>query len=291
MSKALRIFQGRFGRLLLLECDQPFVEHVHAQVHVLIKCSGEDGVHIVDGDVHHMTDDTLILINPWVSHGNPPSERGTKTLLLALYVEPTWLGARSGKTIADAMTPIFANSTGQIDEEVRHLTNVLVAEMARADYDEIKLENLLFLLMQAVVDRYAARGNAAARLPQANKAVDYRIRRAIEYMRGHTGKDIKLDNAAAVAGLSRSRFFEQFKACTGVTPRLYTDGLCIEAAIERLSGSKDALSDIARDLGFSAQAHFSRFFRQKCGVTPSDYRRVAMTLHENTHGGPSGPAQ
>lgn len=282
MSKALRIFQGRFGRLLLLECDQPFVEHVHAQVHVLIKCSGDDGVYIVDGDMHYMTDDALILINPWVSHGNPASERGTKTLLLALYVEPTWLGTRMDETVADTMTPIFVNSTGKIDDEVRHLTNVLVAEMARTDYDDIKLENLLFLLMQAVVDRYAARGSATTRLPQANRAVDYRIRRAIEYMRGHTSKNIKLDAAAAVAGLSRSRFFEQFKACTGVTPRLYTDGLCIEAAIERLSGSKDALSEIARDLGFSAQAHFSRFFRQKCGVTPSDYRRVAMTLHENS---------
>jgi AraC family transcriptional regulator len=50
--------------------------------------------------------------------------------------------------------------------------------------------------------------------------------------------------------------------------------LRMESAIRDLASGKASLTDISYDLGFSAPGHFTRFFRQHLGITPSEYRRV-----------------
>lgn len=42
-----------------------------------------------------------------------------------------------------------------------------------------------------------------------------------------------------------------------------------------LTASEDSVTRIAERLGFCDLAHFSHFFRQRCGVSPSEYRREA----------------
>jgi len=48
---------------------------------------------------------------------------------------------------------------------------------------------------------------------------------------------------------------------------------CFEAAVQRLTQSSEAVAEISDNLGFSAPGHFSRFFREHLGITPTDYRR------------------
>lgn len=42
-----------------------------------------------------------------------------------------------------------------------------------------------------------------------------------------------------------------------------------------LISTSESMSSIAEQLGFCDQAHFSRFFKQRCGISPSDYRQKA----------------
>ena len=41
MSAAVRVLQGKFGRVCLLDMDRPLVTHGHSQCHVLIKARGD----------------------------------------------------------------------------------------------------------------------------------------------------------------------------------------------------------------------------------------------------------
>lgn len=54
---------------------------------------------------------------------------------------------------------------------------------------------------------------------------------------------------------------------------VYANVLRFEAAVERLTLSREPVADISELLGFSAPGHLSRFFRAHLGITPSDYRR------------------
>ena len=61
MSTAVRILQGKFGRVCLLDMDRPLVTHAHSQCHVLIKVSGEDTSFSVRDKSYPLTDHTAVL--------------------------------------------------------------------------------------------------------------------------------------------------------------------------------------------------------------------------------------
>lgn len=114
-----------------------------------------------------------------------------------------------------------------------------------------------------------------------SRLADHRIRRAMALLRTDPGIDAEMDGIAAQVGLSRSRFYELFQLCTGLSPRAYTDMLRTQAAIARLSLSDGSIAELASDLGFSAQSNFTRFFIRQLGVPPSEYRRAVAHLDVN----------
>ena len=59
----------------------------------------------------------------------------------------------------------------------------------------------------------------------------------------------------------------------GISPGLYIDSFCCDWAAEQLCDRSRRVADIARELGFSAQSHFTRFFKSKTGVAPREFRR------------------
>ena len=105
-------------------------------------------------------------------------------------------------------------------------------------------------------------------------AFDYRIRQAIQLLEEapHLHPDFR--SVARHVGLSRSRFYEQFRNSTGVAPNMFMDGLVMEEAISMLAFSEQRLEEISNHLGFSAQSSFTRFFKERVGFPPSTLRRA-----------------
>ena len=78
--------------------------------------------------------------------------------------------------------------------------------------------------------------------------------------------------------MSRSHFFRQFKRSIGVSPQHVIDQERIAYALKALGSSSVMLSKLSAELGFSAPAHFTRFFVQHLGCTPSQFRRSLLVL-------------
>jgi hypothetical protein len=92
MSSAVKIFQGRFGRVALLDMSAPLVGHAHPHCHILLKAGGTDSAFRVRGEVAPLLDDTAVLVNAWEHHAyEHEAPAGANTLILALYIEPAWL--------------------------------------------------------------------------------------------------------------------------------------------------------------------------------------------------------
>jgi AraC-like DNA-binding protein len=277
MSTAVRVLQGKFGRVALLDMDRPLVTHGHSQCHVLIKVSGEDTFFTVRDKVYPLNDQTAVLINSWephaYTHHDPDAPR---TIILALYIEPLWLGEIEKTLIASGHPGFFPQSCVEISKPIRNLSTTLAMQMLYGDQlGAQQLETQLSNLMIAVVDAFSEWRNfndmRQIVLPQAP---DFRIRRAISFMRDNVGRDLDVDKLATEACLSRAHFFKLFQQHTGLTPHLYLNVLRMEAAIEGLTQSRQSLVSLSNDLGFSAQSHFTRFFQQHLGAVPSQYRKV-----------------
>jgi AraC-like DNA-binding protein len=73
-------------------------------------------------------------------------------------------------------------------------------------------------------------------------------------------------------GVSRSRLYRLFEAVGGVQAHIRERRLLRIQAILSAPGNRDRLADLADNWGFSDAAHLSRSFRERFGVTPSDYR-------------------
>ncbi|WP_395408478.1 helix-turn-helix domain-containing protein [Pseudoduganella sp. UC29_106] len=277
MSSAVKIYQGRFGRVALLDMDAPLVGHAHHHCHILLKAGGADVAFSVGGERAPLTDESAVLVNAWEPHAYlhdaPPGQR---TVILALYIEPSWLADLQRSLALSGHPRFFSEKVVKIDSHTRRLVENFVIEMWWADeVSPERMEELLFNLIIAVIERASGWRDIVAMLrSRPAAAMDARIRRAIALMREDLSRELDIDMLAQQCGLSRAHFFTLFQQSTQVTPLVYANVLRFEAAIQRLSQGSDPVGDVAFDLGFSAPSHFSRFFRQHLGITPSNYRRV-----------------
>ena len=83
--------------------------------------------------------------------------------------------------------------------------------------------------------------------------------------------DITNKNLAEICNISEIYFRKLFLKAYGVTPKQYIIDTRIKRAKQFLSDGNLKVISVAEECGFSNQYHFSRIFKEKTGVTPTDY--------------------
>jgi len=281
MSAAIRILQGKFGRVALLDMNMLLVSHAHHHCHVLIKAFGADTYFSVRGQPQPLTDDSAVLINAWEPHSY--SHNGAevqRTVILALYIEPGWLAGIQQALTVSAHPHFFQQPCVALSPAARKLADALARDMLlTAELPSGQLEERLFELMIATIEHHSEWRSYQSLLGTLRQHHgDVRIRKAISRMRENIGQSVDMDVLAAECGLSRAHFFELFRKTTKLTPRVYANVLRMEAAITALTAGETPIADLAYDMGFSAPGHFTRFFREHLGTPPTEYRRVVDLL-------------
>jgi AraC family transcriptional regulator len=96
----------------------------------------------------------------------------------------------------------------------------------------------------------------------------------IEYiMENLGGSSPTLEQMASIADLSPYHFARQFKAATGLAPHQYVIARRVERAQQLLRGDGElGLAEVALNVGFAHQSHFSFHFKRIVGVTPGQFR-------------------
>lgn len=99
------------------------------------------------------------------------------------------------------------------------------------------------------------------------------VRQALDYVSQNFTSSISLSAAAQATGISRFRLAHLLKATTGQSLLQHVKRLRTEKACRLLENSSRSCADIATELGFADQSHFTRHFRETAGITPAQYRR------------------
>jgi AraC-like DNA-binding protein len=270
MARVLSIVEGVFGRACLLDKDRRVGAHAHAEPHVVLKIAGADFAYDVGDVAVPCTRDTVVLVNALELHSNRSIGR-ERSEILSLYLSPQWLIEQHPSLLAAGR--LFDKPEGCMTPRLRELADRLAAEMLQGGV--VKPERLQFLVAELVLSILEQCGPSLEQAMRMGKLNDFRIRRALALMRENVGEALDIGNVAGRVGLSRSRFFDLFTACTGLSPKQYLDMLRMELAIGSLARTRQPIAEIAGRCGYSAQSHFTRFFVQQIGVTPGEYRRAA----------------
>lgn len=277
MSDALRIAHGAFGRVALLDMDRSLVRHAHPHCHVLLKVDGDDTQFLVGDHVAPLTDDLAVLVNAWEPHAYIHDPRRRNALILALYIEPEWLRSFRPNWASSGAPGFFEQSAGEVTAHIRQTALDLAAEMVHEPGASRRQEHLLSELMIAVIERFTPWRTVGASLREIarSNAIDWRVGRAIALMRTNPADPLSIEKLAKSAGLSRAHFFRVFEESTGVTPHVFLNVLKVELAVGAIMEGDETFAVLSDRLGFSAPAHFTRFFRDHCSVAPSEFRQVA----------------
>lgn len=277
MSDALRIRYGKFGRVALLDMDRSLVRHAHPHCHVLLKVGGSDTSFLVGDRVVPLTNETAVLINAWMPHAYVHDPSRPRTIILALYIEPFWLARMRSNWAASGGAGFFSRIVGENTPRINKMTMELAASMVHAPTDVEQHEKALEDLMIAVIERFTDWRNVGAGLRDAARmnGIDWRVGKAISTIRTDPGAVDSIDVLAAETGMSRANFFRVFERSTGVSPRVFLNVVRLEQAVSAAVDSDVNFGALSDQLGFSTQAHFTRFFRDHSGITPSSFRAIS----------------
>lgn len=86
--------------------------------------------------------------------------------------------------------------------------------------------------------------------------------------------DFDIPQLCREVGVSRSLFFNKFKALTGMTPNAFILNYRLKHAAALLKAQPHlTVADVADQSGFATAIYFSRCFRKQFGVSPVNYRK------------------
>ena len=96
---------------------------------------------------------------------------------------------------------------------------------------------------------------------------------AIRYIKAHYVEDMSVDSVADHIGISRKYLFAIFKNNLGVSPKDYIIDYRIKKAIEFLRDENISVGNVAYSVGYKDPLTFSKMFKLKTGMSPSEYRQ------------------
>ncbi|MGK6312574.1 AraC family ligand binding domain-containing protein [Neorhizobium sp. DT-125] len=206
----------------------------------------------------------LYLINPGETHDGAPSGGGYRYRMI--YPDLSLL-----REILEDVTGKPFHGTPAFGRQILHDRKLAGAfHEAHRTLEEgsgaLETSQAMFLVLDAMFRRHGS-----SIIIPTDSAERSAVRRARDYLIEHYATDVGLEELAAVAGLSRAHLIRAFRKEFHITPHSFLTDIRIRMARKRLrEGGLPA--EIALECGFADQAHFTRHFKARTGLTPGQYR-------------------
>lgn len=102
-------------------------------------------------------------------------------------------------------------------------------------------------------------------------APDSKFKNVIDYIGDNYFDDISSAKLSRHFGYDEAYFCRRFKSVTGLTPMNYIQILRLETAKEKIKSGNFKISEISALCGFSDVSYFTRCFKKRYGMTPTEY--------------------
>lgn len=267
---SIKLFRGAFGRVCLLNVSGDFVTHAHADAHIIVWLEGAGGEMTIGGETVRPGPGMAAGINAFQPHSHALAHDGRVGKFLAFYIDQDWTSARRGLPAGE---PLFTQAAIAIDPWLREMSALLYDRLGDNDIDDF-IDYEVHRLIDSLLDAADEARPRRRRMPAGQHDMDFRVRKAIDLMKTRVCDRVCFDEVAKSVGLSRPHFFALFKEETSLTPNVYWNTLRMDEAMRQLQ-SRESLTSVACNLGFTTQGNFSRFFRDHTGVPPTLYREAA----------------
>ncbi|MDU6411719.1 MAG: arabinose operon transcriptional regulator AraC [Yersiniaceae bacterium] len=116
--------------------------------------------------------------------------------------------------------------------------------------------------------------------PQSpQKILDPRVIEACQFITGNLAGELRIDEVARHVCLSPSRLAHLFREQVGINILRWREDQRVIRAKLLLQTTQESIATIGRVVGYDDQLYFSRVFRKRVGVSPSDFRRRSTEIN------------
>ena len=180
------------------------------------------------------------------------------------------------------MGPTFVGRAEHPDLSRRLWRAVDMLEDEYADEAQIDRNLVIRRLAETMAINYSRRAFADRRSPVAPplEPPHPQLMLSINAFLRAPEKAWTLADLAKAAGMSRTRFAEEFKLVTGQTPARIVSRLRLTTIARRIETTALSVEAAAEQAGYSSSAAFVRAFQREFGETPARWRR-GRTSHND----------
>jgi len=205
---------------------------------------------------------SLSVANPGEVHTGE-LEHGRELIYAAIYVPEMALTAMLPPHESDL--PTIRQPVTDDQDIWRCLSKA--HRLAMASDEGVAAEEAIALGVSLLFERYGTR-----RMAHSEAGCPKAVNRAVEFLQARACDHISLEDASRASGVGVFHLIRLFQKHLGLTPYAYLTQVRI-AKSRQLLRIGEPVAQVALDVGFADQAHFTKRFKQLTGTTPALYAR------------------
>ena len=231
----------------------------------MVYISSGKGVFNSGGVTYQVKPGSLMLILPGIKHFyRPLPETGWREY---------WVGFKGTSFFSLIEERCF--SPGHVYFEIGLRDSIF--SLFNLIFDEVRTQRPLYQIKAcAAILTIAADVLARERRNEQLTFYQQIVENAKYFMESNIFSAINLSAISKELGISTSRLNEIFKIHTSMTPYQYFIHIKIQRAESVLEHEDLSVKEVAYKMGFDDQYYFSRLFKSKTGVSPSDWKKLVF---------------
>lgn len=188
--------------------------------------------------------------------------------------------------LTEAISPLYNFGTltgflmmGQVGDETLDEAKLQrkIAKLAKTDKEALDAVNSVPKVSRKTTETYVRIMTLCARFLTLSNAIPAKKLSLGEatkkYISENYGKKVSIMDICHECGCSKSTLLSTFKKQYGATVGEFLTEYRLGEAKRLLEEGELSINEIAHATGFYDQSYFSKVFSQKCGISPSEYRK------------------
>lgn len=251
--------------------------HWHEEVQVTMIIEGEFTCQVEMNDMHLQEGD-IVFINSGLMHQIRPCKLAQGKLYSFIWRGELIGGNRNSDIYKECVESVLSGSlpyikwgrdVSEYDEMASALRKIVSLYEEKEHAYQLRILSLLSALWLRIYERIPE-GNSAVRVESERDK--QRVKAAIEYMQENYHEQLRLDDIAEAAYISRSELCRSFQRTINMTPMEFLMQYRIRQSLVLLKNRDLRILDIAEMIGFCSPSHFGSYFHKYMGCTPREYR-------------------
>jgi len=256
-----------------LNDEKNYHSHDYPELAYILSGSGK---YRIDGKIYEVTEGDLLIFNPGTMHQALVGEGDTRTTEFFVGFTDIQIGDCEKNTVPLPCEGAIYHTKGELKQKLFKLCASIEAENAvyrQGRYFMLKaylIQMLLFIVREQTESVEVKTGYS---FESVNKK--YVVEQIVNYFEDHYAEKISLDQIAENMYLSPFYISKIFKSETGDAPIRHLINIRLEKAKELLEqGWNGSIQEVAAEVGYDDAYHFSKLFKKRYGVSPSQVKKA-----------------